>query len=202
MPVRDTASMNISISSSDIADTIRKFGYGSISNFSLNEFRDVERWSGSIDGRLLARSLSSIIDCNSPKALVEACAKAIAAVDEWQQLVGELLLNGDVSSALIDVVRQVYSCRKPDHVLVNTHYQPKHAFLVCDATNDGKVVQFYTDNIIANSNECLIMDLGNPTDLSVRVNAKQIQNKIIIPLEKLFWFTPARLVCPAFIFIT
>jgi hypothetical protein len=70
------------------------------------------------------------------------------------------------------------------------------------ATNNGEVVQFYTANTLSNSHECLIMDLANPTDFSVQVTAKQIQNKLIIPLEKLFWFTPDRLACPAFIVLT
>lgn len=191
--------MKISIHSSDIADTISNFGQGSISSFGLQEFKDVERWSGALDGCLLARSLSSIIDCDSSSDLVEACAGSIAALDCWRTLVDELLLGGEVSTAAIDVVRQVYRRHVPTHLLANFPHPPKDALLVCDAINDGEVVQFGTSKVISTSYEWLVMDLERPTDCAALVKVKQVGNRIRLPLGQLFWLKPDRLACSAFI---
>lgn len=193
--------MKDSVNSSHVAATIERFGHGSITTFGLREIADVEMWSGDLEGCLRARSLSGLIDELASDDLVAACAQSIAAVDQWQALISELLLTSEISPAAINVVRQVLIQRLPGHVLTKLTQAPDHAFLVCDAIHDGKMLRFRTDVSPSVDHEWLFIDLENAIDHAAALKVQISSDEVTVPLAPLFWFDQVRMACSAFIVV-
>lgn len=182
----------------DVAAVIDRLGHGDVVNFDLANVRDVELWSGRMDGALRARALSALIDEQSSVELIAACADSIVAVDQWQGLLGELLLASEINPAVVFVASQVLQKRMSDHPLAKLSNAPAHAHAVYDAIGDGETFKFRLNSHRTSASPWIFFDLGDISGHFAIVDVEDVGGEIEVPVARLPWLDVAQAACLAF----
>ena len=185
----------------DVSAVIDRLGHGCVVNFDLANVRDMELWSGPIEGPLRARALSALIDEKSSVELIAACANSIAAISQWQELLGELLLTSEISPSVMDIASRVLRQRMPNHPLAALSTAPSHAGAVYDAIGDGESVRFRMDAQPASNQQWIFFDLEDVVGHFATVEVHDAGGEVKVPFAQLNWLDPRRTACSAFVVV-
>ena len=171
--------------------------------FPLNQVDEITEWSGPISAELRVRILLALQPVNKSAAFSDACAEAIAASPDWQELVSELLGTTRTGPHVVATAVKILRYRAPNHGIVELPADQLHAARICDAIDDGTALRVSPASWFdLGEGACWLVGLEDPVNQCVRAVASADSSGILIVPEQANWLERSRLACPAFIAVT
>ncbi len=171
--------------------------------FPLDRLQEITEWSGPISPKLRVRALLALHTVNSSAAFSDACAEAIVAADDWQDLLRELLNASRVGPQLVATACKVLRHRAPEHALAAVDCADLRVRRVCDAIDDGTELRVAAAGWSGlGPGTCWLLGLADPIGQCVQAVVSVDGSTIVITPETADWLERNRLACPAFLMIT
>lgn len=171
--------------------------------FPLDRLQEITEWSGPISPELRVRALLALHTVNTSAAFSDACAAAIVASDDWQNLLRELLNAARVGPQLVATACKVLRHRAPGHLLAAVDRDDLRVGRICDAIDDGSVLRVTAAGWSGlGLGKCWLVGLADPIAQCVEAVALADGPTIVITPEPADWLERNRLACPAFLTIT
>lgn len=182
----------------DVSRHIAACGHGNVVDLALDDIRNVERWSGVLQGNLRARVLGALLHDSVAPDLIEATAESIVTSEQWPLLLRELLCDAEFGFSIVNVANKVLSRHLPDHPLPVHFARADYALMVYDGLADAAAITFRTPHLPEKDQLCLILD---PLDIVSRCVVAKVEWKdgaAVFSRHALSWLAPTEIVCPAF----
>lgn len=168
-------------------------------NGDLGMIANVEQWSARISGAVRARMLSALVRDEGDRALVEACASAIADHPNWASLLRDFLQSTEIGTAAVSVAALVLRRHSPVHPLASLTASYDVA-VVFDGVRQAETVAFRLDAVRPTGSWIVfdpcevganVAEVPAPTDISAPR----------LPLDSLPWLDATKFVFPPFVVV-
>lgn len=164
----------------------------------IEDFEEIEGASLRLEGPVRARALAALVTRESESVMVEACAKAIAESDIWQDIVAEVASNSEICPAVVRLLSGILQARWPQNPLARISHIPKFAFSVNDAIKSDALTTFDAPDDLSGQHNCMVFDIQDPVDHCVVLTLDFDMRKVVLHTEAVPWLAGAICACPAF----